>query len=202
LVWDHWKDGGLGIHLVDREPNTDKLSEEDFFLAMNALVGVRGSISSKTAGLQLLEDQSQTDGLDDVDLRSSGGITKLMVAANTNDLDRVKDLIARGAEVDGRDDFGWTALRYAVRRKDYAIVQELINLGADVNMGSNSGRTPLMSAVANDVPNIVQLLVDNGADVNAVNRDGLTAFSIAQRGGGTRSSVIRTLVNPALVAGA
>lgn len=192
----------LVFHLVDREPNTDKVSEEDFYLAMNALVGVRGSISSKTAGLQLLEDHDQQDGIDDVDVRSSGGITKLMVAANTGDLDRVKDLIARGAEVDGRDNFGWTALRYAVRRKDFAIVQTLINLGADVNMSSSSGRTPLMSAVANDVPNIVQLLVESGADVNAVNSEGLTAFGISQRGGGTRSSTIRTLVNPALVVGA
>jgi len=185
----------LVFHLVDREPNTDKISEEDFYLAMVALVGVRGSISSKTAGgISLLEEENQSDVLDDVDTRSSGGITKLMVAANTGDLDRVKDLIARGADIDGTDDFGWTALRYAVRRKDSAIVQELIKLGADVNLASVSGRTPLMSAVANDVPNVVQLLVDNGADLDAVNSDGLTAFGISQRGGGTRSSVIRSLV--------
>eukprot|EP00435_Cladocopium_sp_Y103_P043456 s2450_g12.t1 len=38
----------LIFHLVDREPETDALSKEDVYLAMFALVGVRGSISSKT----------------------------------------------------------------------------------------------------------------------------------------------------------
>ncbi|CAE8658600.1 unnamed protein product [Polarella glacialis] len=189
----------LVFHLVDRDPEIDALTELDTYLAMCALVGVRGSISSKTADVSsspLPESPGAAALIDNVDLRSSGGTTKLMNAANTGDLPRVKDLIAQGADVNATDEFGWTALRYAVRKKDTAICAELINLGADVNLGSTSGRTPLMSAVANNAPNVVQLLVDNGADLAMQNRDGLTAHAIASRGGGMGSSVVRAMVAP------
>jgi len=184
----------LVFHLVDREPETDMLSEEDVYLAMCALVGVRGSISSKTAGATLLEDRE--DALDDVGITSSGGITKLMVSANTGDTDRLRDLLARGADINARDDYGWTALRYAVRTRNIEVVDMLIDFGADVNLCSKSGRTPLMSAVANNASNIAQRLVESGADIMAKNRDGLTAYDIAKRGGGMGSSIVRDIVNP------
>lgn len=188
----------LVFHLVDREPETDMLTQEDVYLAMCALVGVRGSISSKTnPDGTLLEDGN--DKLDEVNRKGSGGTTKLMVAANTGDLQRVKELIGRGADINAQDTFGWTALRYAARQKDAAIAKALIDLGADVNLSSKSGRSPLMSAVANRAANIAQLLVESGADVNAKNRDGLTAYDIASRGGGMGSSVVRSLVHPDLV---
>jgi ankyrin repeat protein len=195
----HWygitgKTVDLIFNLLDQDPVKDALSEKDVYMAMCALVGVRGSISAKTTGGVVLDN---TADLDDVDAVSSGGITKLMVAANTGDLDRLKDLIARGADVNAQDDFGWTALRYAARRKDLAVAEALVVLGADVNLGAKSGRTPLMSAVVNNSSNIVQLLVESGADVNAKNTDGLTAFDLASRGIG--SKIVRNLVNPNIV---
>lgn len=184
----------LVFHLVDREPATDMLTEEDVYLAMCALVGVRGSISAKTVGSVLLEGTD--DVLGDVDARSSGGTTKLMVAVNTGDFQRTKELIARGANVNLTDDYGWSPLRYGVRRKDFALVNALIEMGADVNLASKSGRTPLMSAVMKDISNIVQLLVEKGANRSAKNADGLTAYDIASRGGGMGSSIVRGLVKP------
>lgn len=182
----------LIFHLVDREPETDALSEEDVYLAMFALVGVRGSISSKTVNKNVLVDTL----LDDPNQRSSGGVTMLMNAANSGDLNRIRALVDKGADVNAQDDFGWTALRFAVRKGYTEAVQELITAKADVNACSKSGRTPLMSAVANDAPNIVQLLVSAGADLTAQNGDGLSAFDIAKRGGGMGNTVIRGLVDP------
>lgn len=182
----------LIFHLVDREPESDALSKEDVYLAMFALVGVRGSISSKTVNKNVLVDTL----LDDPNQRSSGGVTMLMNAANTGDLNRIRALVDKDADVNAQDDFGWTALRFAVRKHYDDAVQELIEAKADVNLCSKSGRTPLMSAVANDAPNIVQLLVSAGADLTAKNGDGLTAFDIAKRGGGMGNTVICGLVDP------
>eukprot|EP00434_Breviolum_minutum_P035163 symbB.v1.2.031125.t1/scaffold3576.1/size53854/3 len=196
----------LIFQLVDREPESEALSKEDVYLAMFALVGVRGSISSKTVNKNVLVDTL----LDDPNQRSSGGVTMLMNAANTGDLNRIRALVDKDADVNAQDDFGWTALRFAVRKHYDDAVQELIEAKADVswlqlieatdhryvNLCSKSKRTPLMSAVANDAPNIVQLLVSAGADLTAKNGDGLTAFDIAKRGGGMGNTVIRGLVDP------
>eukprot|EP00439_Symbiodinium_sp_Y106_P052513 s708_g7.t1 len=186
----------LIFHLVDREPETDALSQEDVYLAMCALVGVRGSISSKTTG------EGQT-GLvpdavldEDPNARSAGGITKLMSASNAGDVNVLRALLGKGADVNAQDDYGWTALRYAVRKRAAEAVEVLIDGRADVNMASDSGRSPLMSAVANGSANIVQMLVESGADLEFRNGDGLTAHDIASRGGGMGSSVIRGLVDP------
>lgn len=186
------------FHLLDRDPEKDSLSERDVYLAMCAMVGVRGSISGKSVGGVTLNEASNGDADSEVDARSSGGVTKLMSAANSSDLDRVRDLLRRGADVNAQDDYGWTALRYAVRKKDPAVVKALLRLGADVNQASKSGRTPLMSAVANNNPNVVQILVESGAELHAKNADGLSAFDIASRGMG--SSVIRDLVRPKALA--
>jgi len=185
----------LVFHLVDRKPEEDALEEEEVWLATCALVGMRGSISSKTLGSQVSMPTSNNVDTDlDINAKSAGGTTKLMSAANVGDLDRMGELVRRGADVNASDDYGWTALRYAVRKRDYKAAELLIELGADVNQASISGRTVLMSAVANNAPNIVQLLVENGAEVRAKNRDGLSALDIASRGGGMGSSTVRLLV--------
>jgi len=181
------------FHLLDRNPESDGLSEREVYLAMCAMVGVRGSISGHSmSGVTL----NMKDSDDAVNTPGSGGVTQLMSAANSSDLERMTDLISRGADINAEDDYGWTPLRYAVRRKDPMIASELIRMGADVNKASRSGRTPLMSAVANGNSNIVQILVENGAELTARNADGLTAFDIASRGGKMGSSVIRDLVRP------
>jgi len=197
----HWygisgKTSDLVFHLLDRDPEEDALSERDVYLAMCALVGVRGSISSNPRGaaLPLPSARDGDERVEDVNARSKGGTTKLMSAANTGDLQRIRELVARGADVNLADDFGWTALRYAVRKKDLDVVRLLIDSEADVNQASKTGRTPLMSAVANYAPDVVQLLVEHGANTSARNRDGMTALDIASRGGGMGSSVVRTLV--------
>lgn len=199
----HWygiagKTVDLVFHLLDREPETDLLTEEDVHLAMCALIGMRGSISSRTLGSQVVLPSSESTSTDiadeEINARSAGGTTKLMAAANVGDVHRIDELVQRGADVNARDDYGWTALRYAVRRRDYNTTLLLIDRGADVNEASDSGRTVLMSAVANNAPNIVQLLVEHGADVHAKNGDGLTASDLASRGFGMGSPIMAQLL--------
>lgn len=167
------------FHLVDRDADTDGLTERDVYLASVALVGMRGSISSKVAGA-VMEPFQEEDELEDIDSFDQLGVTKLMAASNVGDLSRVKDLAARGANVNICDDYGWTALRYAVRNRHSDVVSELINLKADVNYAGVSGWTPLMTAVSNNSPDIVKLLVDNGADPTRRNADGQSVYDAAK----------------------
>lgn len=176
----------LVFHLVDRDPEKDFLTERDVYLAMCALVGVRGSISANTAGGVVTSGAQEAEpqiAENQINARvGTDGTTKLMTAANVGDVQRVKDLVAKGANVNIADDYGWTALRYAVRKRNTAVVRELLALKADVNQSSKSGRTPLMSAVANKAPDVAELLLQNGADLAARNHDGLTAYDLAACG--------------------
>lgn len=180
------------FYLVDRHPEDNQFNVEDTFLAMYALVGVRGGVSSKVAGADIL--RSTDGGEDDVNAPSKDGTTKLMVAANTGNIAEAQELHARGADANAQDEFGWTALRYAVRRGDARMVQELLYMKADVNLASASGRTPLMSAVAHESSNVVQLLIEAGANPEKETKDGTTARHIAARGGKRKDSLIRQLV--------
>eukprot|EP00931_Biecheleriopsis_adriatica_P112218 TRINITY_DN867_c0_g1_i1.p1 TRINITY_DN867_c0_g1~~TRINITY_DN867_c0_g1_i1.p1 ORF type:complete len:748 (-),score=158.97 TRINITY_DN867_c0_g1_i1:132-2375(-) len=188
----------LVFHMVDREPEEDVLTEEEVYLIMCTLIGVRGSISSKSEGQQMAASTMN----EDVNASTTSGTTRLMNAADAGDVELAKELLSRGAKVNMQDRYGWTALRYAVRKKNTTMVNLLIDGGADVNLASLSGRTPLMSAVSNRAPNVVQLLVEAGAELHATNEQGMTAFDIASRGGGMGSSVIRTLTNPKLTVSA
>lgn len=182
------------FYLVDREPYREKLTAHDVYMGMCALVGVRGSISSKVPGGQGQARSSPMHGRTSIEANAKG-ISKLMEAANAGDALLIRDLDARGADVNSQDEYGWTALRYAVRRKSVAAVKELIDLGADVNLSSQSGQTPLMFAVAAEAENVVQLLVDSQADLTAAFH-GVTAYELASRGGAMSSSIIRNLVDP------
>ncbi len=103
----------------------------------------------------------------DVNAKNDQGVTALMLAASSNDLDIVRFLLVENnkSNVNAKDNFGRTALFYALDfRNSYrgkskeeqikllqaqeAIVYLLLNMedGAKANIVSNDGRTPLMVA--------------------------------------------------------
>jgi ankyrin repeat protein len=89
-------------------------------------------------------------------------------AIEMRDVDRVRELIDAGADVNarGHDPEGETPLMLAVATGDPAVVQLLIDAGANVNCaGTLSGWTPLM--LARERPGIMRQLIAAGADVNA-----------------------------------
>mmetsp|Transcript_6413 Transcript_6413/g.13642 ORF Transcript_6413/g.13642 Transcript_6413/m.13642 type:complete len:171 (-) Transcript_6413:373-885(-) len=125
---------------------------------------------------------------------AAGGVTPLMEAAHMGDADKVKELIAGGADMNAQDEYGWTALRFAVRSQRFIAAQKLAKAGADVNLASKSGRTPLMSAAGNRLEEMVSFLMKNGADKTIKDSSGQTAYDIASRGGGTGCDMIREMV--------
>jgi len=97
--------------------------------------------------------------------------------------EKVRWLLARGADVNEKDNWGHTPLHEAARYGRTAIVRMLIDAGAAVHAKDWLRDTPLHEAAGNGHTETARMLIDAGADVHAKNRDGKTALDCAVRKG-------------------
>ncbi len=108
---------------------------------------------------------------------------ELVEAAESGDLEDVKDLIDAGANIDAVVDGDGSPLIAAVRANRMAVVMELLNRGADVNLGVDGDGSPLIAAARENQLAIVTELLNRGADVNfAVSGDGNPLIAAATAG--------------------
>jgi ankyrin repeat protein len=114
-----------------------------------------------------------------VDVNAEWGGTALMSAAYYGNLDILKLLIERGANVHAVNKEGETALHYGARglRPSIKIVGTLLGSGAQVNAQDHNGRTALMNGL--DSREVTQSLLAQGADVRLRTKDGDTALAYA-----------------------
>jgi bla regulator protein BlaR1 len=93
---------------------------------------------------------------------------KLLVASASGDIEKAKQLLARGVSPDVCDSKGWTPLLSACALGDTAMAHLLIEKGANVKAAEVSGLTPLWFVIARKSGLAeVRLLLDKGADPNA-----------------------------------
>jgi ankyrin repeat protein len=112
-----------------------------------------------------------------VEIEDKAGENAMMMAALNGDIDFVKQLIAKDAEVNKK---GWAPLHYAAANGHDDIVKLLLDHSAYVDAGSPNGTTPLMMAARGGHVSTVKLLLDNGADLTVKNQIGLTALDFAK----------------------
>ena len=107
-------------------------------------------------------------------------VNDLVKAAETGNIEKVKNLINAGVDINGFSPTGHTALLQAVRENHINIVTTLIEAGADINLQGNIDHTPLMEAAMREHTEIVRILIEAGADVNIHTDYECTAFMRAQ----------------------
>lgn len=90
----------------------------------------------------------------------------LVDAAAGGDHDRVRALLAEGADVNERQGDGATALHWAVHHGDATLVSTLLAAGATVDASNDLGVAPLLMAASTGDVEIVRRLLDAGADPN------------------------------------
>jgi ankyrin repeat protein len=126
----------------------------------------------------------------DVNSKNSDGETAIFNA----DIDTLKLLILKRANVNLKKKNDWTPLAEAVIAQDKDVVEELIKAGADVNVYCDGTPIIVLSCKKTDEmafystnpdPAIVKLLIQAGANVNAKEKDYLadTALKKAQING-------------------
>ena len=118
--------------------------------------------------------------------KDGGGLTPLVYAVRSNDLESVKILLAAGADVNQVTAYGWSPLLVATQNRYYKLGAFLLDHGADPNLANRGGWTPLYLATDNrniesgDYPvrkgdmdhlDFIKLLLDHDADVNARMKD-------------------------------
>ena len=93
---------------------------------------------------------------------------ELFKSARNGDLERVKECLANGADVNARGSYNETALMEAIFCGNEEVAKFLVEKGADVNAKDNDGFTALMEAVYRPRIDMCSLLILNGADINAM----------------------------------
>jgi len=113
-------------------------------------------------------------------------------------LERVRELLTQGADVNASDEVIGNALAHAVgdRRVPKEIVKFLVERGAGVTAVNGKGDSVIILAVSNRrlEKETVELLVSRGADVNAVNNHGFSVLASAVSFGCQPIDIIKCLI--------
>ncbi len=114
--------------------------------------------------------------------QSKAANLSLRQAAATGNIEQVRLLISRGADVNERGVWGNTPLHYASMRGHAEVAELLISRGAYVNApDGRNAMTPLHCAAASGNKQTVELLLSKGADINTKNRAGRTPLFEAMK---------------------
>jgi ankyrin repeat protein len=95
-------------------------------------------------------------------------IEELIVAARAGDTEKVKQLLAKGVDINASEpESGDTALLAAIDKGQWATAEYLLTQGPDLTREDNSGNSPLYLAVSrgDSVASMVRRLLDVGAPV-------------------------------------
>lgn len=120
---------------------------------------------------------------------------ELFDTVRKGNLDRVKDLIEKGADINSSDNDGNTPVHLAAKEGNLDVVKYLIEVKeVDLNAKDNNGNTPLHLATGEGRLDVVKYLIDEKkADFNVKNDDGWTPLHCAAEKG--KLDVVKCLID-------
>jgi uncharacterized protein len=125
---------------------------------------------------------------------STPGGPLLAEAVKRGDMEGVRALLRRKADVNAAEGDGMTALHWAAYRDDVEMLKLLLAAGADFRAATRVGAlTPLFLACANGNPVAVEALLRAGADANSRNANGTAALMTAASAG--NPAAVRVLLD-------
>jgi hypothetical protein len=119
---------------------------------------------------------------------------ELHLCAESGNLERVKQLVAGGANIDATDNRGRTALLLAILNVHFEIVVYLVEHGANVTHADFDGMTALLSACTEKNLSSVKYLLDHGARITERDHEGMTGLLYAAAVGNLE--VLKYLLSP------
>jgi len=128
-----------------------------------------------------------------VDVKDNLGNTPLLIARRRNNVDLVKIILSKGANVDlpgGEHDS--TALYYSVLDRNKKMRDILLSAGANPNVSGNNLYIPLRLSILYQLEEQVSTLIKYGADVNIKTKDGSTPLHWAAQV--PSPSIVKTLI--------
>ena len=87
-------------------------------------------------------------------------------AIRENNLNKIKDLVQQGLDINQPKTYGEYPLLETIRPKSLPIFEYLLEQGAQLNVANKSGETPLMRAVRRDNIEVFDKLLSNGVDIH------------------------------------
>lgn len=181
----------------------NKLNKTAFYYVVSNAYG----FSSGGAEIQNTFLQSGAD----VNTKGKSGETLLFKAIEKGDFDRVKELIAlgadantqdrkgerpscgdseiikflieKGADINATDDWDDTYLCTAIKQDDLELAYFLVEKGIDVNKRCYFDEQAIIKAVKDENLTLVQFLAENGADVNSIGYFKKNVMDYAQKEG-------------------
>lgn len=99
----------------------------------------------------------------------------LIDAVKNNDIEKIKELISIGVDLNIQDNVGRTAIYHAVWEKNKNIIKILIDAGSNVDQQDLNRSNPLMKACCNqnDDTEIVEMLINAKANLDIIGHNNL-----------------------------
>lgn len=179
-----WKPHADGAQMVLTTANDNNHPE-----VVKYLLTLGPSLSSrKNDNVEMLRQAAGSGSLDLVKFWMSKNISAteetfygspISYASQLGQLDVLKYMIEKGADINKSDSAGQTPLHFAAENGQLKVMRYIIEHGAVVNVSDTSGDTPLMRSVWAQELEASRFLIDRAANINAANKNGDTPLHIA-----------------------
>jgi ankyrin repeat protein len=118
----------------------------------------------------------------DVNIHDNNGVTPVMYAAGTDNIELLRLLAANGADLNAiSQSTKMTPILVAVEQGNTQCLLALLDLGANVNSPNHEGYTALMAAAQSGQNAILKTLITRGAKSDTRDAKGMTALDYAQQ---------------------